>query len=80
MMKLLKFEKERCPACTMVENFLSDNNVESEKVNPFNDPDVAAKFDIGSVPVTILLDDNDQEVQRSVGFKPAELEEIISKL
>ena len=30
--------------------------------------------------VIIFMDDNGNEIQRSVGFKPSELEEIISKL
>jgi thioredoxin 1 len=80
MTKLLKFEKENCPACSMVEGFLTDNNVKAEKVNPFEQPKLAAKFMISSVPVTILLDDEGNEIQRSRGFKPDELEEIISKL
>jgi thioredoxin 1 len=78
--KLLKFEKENCPACTMVENFLDDNNVKAEKVNPFENPKLAASFKISSVPVTILLDDEGNEIQRSRGFNPSELEEIITKL
>jgi thioredoxin 1 len=80
MTKLLKFEKENCPACTMVENFLTDKNVEVEKVNPFEQPKLAAKFMISSVPVTILLDDEGNEIQRSRGFNPAELEQLISQL
>lgn len=79
-MKIIKFEKESCPACTMVENFLNENNINAEKINPFNDPDKAAKYDIGSVPVTILLDDEGNEIKRSIGFKPNELEELIKKL
>jgi thioredoxin 1 len=96
-MKLLKFEKEACPACQMVDNFLQANNIEAVKivdpkvnpldepslavkVNPFDFPNFAAKFSISSVPVTILLDDKGNEIQRSIGYKPDELNEMISKL
>lgn len=96
-MKLLKFEKEACPACQMVDNFLQANNIETVKVvnsevnpldesnlavkvNPFDFPNLAAQFGISSVPVTILLDNEGNEIQRSIGFKPNELQEIISKL
>ncbi|MED1863385.1 thioredoxin [Fictibacillus nanhaiensis] len=79
-MKLIKFEKQNCPACTMVENFLSDQGVETKKINPFDNPDLAAQYEIGSVPVTILLNEEGTEVERSIGFKPHELERIISKL
>jgi thioredoxin 1 len=80
MAKLLKFEKENCPACTMVENFLTDKNVEVEKVNPFENPKLAAKFMISSVPVTILLDEEGNEIQRSRGFNPEELDSLIKQL
>jgi thioredoxin 1 len=79
-MKLIKFEKENCSACTMVQNFLDANDVSVEKINPFENPKLAANFMISSVPVTILLDDEGTEVQRSRGFNPEELESIISKL
>lgn len=80
MVKLLKFEKDNCPACTMVENFLNENDVVAEKVNPFDNPKLAVKYKISSVPVTILLDEEENEVQRSIGFKPDQLNEIISKM
>jgi thioredoxin 1 len=79
-MKLIKFEKENCSACTMVQNFLDVNDVTVEKVNPFENPKLATNFMISSVPVTILLDDEGNEIQRSRGFNPDELESIISKL
>lgn len=79
-MKLLKFEKDNCPACTMVQNFLEANNITVEKVNPFENPKLAASFMISSVPVTILLDDEGNEVNRSRGFNPIELEKLISQL
>ncbi len=78
MAKLIKFEKENCPACTIVENFLSEKDVSPEKVNPFDQPDLAVKFKISSVPVVILLSDEGQEIKRSRGFNPGELEEIIN--
>ncbi|HEY8445220.1 MAG TPA: thioredoxin family protein [Bacilli bacterium] len=96
-MKLLKFEKENCPACQMVDKFLQANNIEAVKVinpevnpldepnlavkvNPFDFPNLAAQFGIASVPVTILLDDEGNEIQRVIGFKLDELQEMISKL
>jgi thioredoxin 1 len=79
-MKLIKFEKENCAACLMVQNFLDTNDVSVEKINPFENPKLAANFMISSVPVTILLDDEGNELQRSRGFNPDELESIISKL
>jgi len=79
-MKLVKFEKENCGACNRVQSFLDDKGIEAEKVNPFDNPEVAGEYDIGSVPTTILVDDNDEEVQRTIGFNSSELEDIVSKL
>jgi thioredoxin 1 len=79
-LKLLKFEKENCSACTLVQNVLDDQGVIAEKVNPFENPNLAVKFEISSVPVTILVDEEGKEIQRSRGFNPDELQELISKL
>lgn len=79
-MKLLKFEKDNCPACTTVENYLNSKNIKSEKVNPFENPKLAVKYGIMSVPVTILLDNDGNEVKRTIGFKQNELEDIIGLL
>ncbi len=78
--KLFKFELPGCKPCQMVQNYLDDKGVIVEKINPMDNPEIAAQYDIGSVPVTILIDDNDEEVQRVVGFNPNGLDEIINKL
>lgn len=79
-MKLIKFEKDGCVPCAMVQNFLDDKEVEFEAIKAFDNPKLAAQHDIGSVPTTILLDNEENEVQRSVGFKASELEEMINRL
>lgn len=76
-MKLIKFENEGCSACQMVENLLLSEGVEVEHINVFDNPEKAVSFDIGSIPVTILLDGEGKEVQRSIGFKPPELMQMI---
>lgn len=80
MTKLIKFEKTGCNPCTMVQNFLDSNDVEVEKVDVFDNPQLAGKFDIGTVPTVILVDNNDVEIERSIGYKPHELESLISQL
>ena len=79
-MKLLKFEKQNCPGCTLVDNYLNEHGIVADKINPFEEPSMAAKFDISSVPTIILLDDHGNEIKRSTGFKPNELEEMIQSL
>lgn len=79
-MKLIKFEKENCPACTMVENHLGQHELYVEKVNPFDNPNLAVKYGVMSVPVTVLVDENGEEVMKSKGFNPDQLDEMIAKL
>ncbi len=78
-MKIMKFEKEDCSPCAMVSELLDKNGVEYEKINPFNNPELAVKFKVRSVPTTILID-NDLEVKRIIGFKPDELNDLIEMI
>jgi thioredoxin 1 len=65
----------------MVSNYLNDKGVVYENVDVEKNPDLALKFDIGmSVPVTILVDGEGNEVKRSRGFRLNELEDIINSL
>lgn len=78
-MKIIKLEKQGCNPCQMVQNFLDAQEVAVEKVDVFDQPEIAMKYDIATVPVTILLDEEGNEVKRSNGYKPNELEEIIKE-
>lgn len=80
MSKLIKLEKPNCRPCQFVSNYLDNNNIDYEKIDVTKNPDIASKYRIMSTPVTILLDDDGSEIQRSVGFKVDELEEMISIL
>lgn len=80
MYRLLKLYQPSCCPCQMVSQFLESHNVEHEAINVLENPDVAVKYGIMSTPVTILLDDEENEVQRVIGYKPDELNEMISKL
>lgn len=79
-MKLIKLYQPNCRPCVFVENFLHDKGVDYESVNVQENPEVAGQFGIMATPVTILLNDEGNEVQRSAGFNPNELEEMVSKL
>jgi thioredoxin 1 len=80
MMRLIKLEKYNCPSCQMVSNFLNNANVKYKAINVEDNPKVASEYGVMGVPVTILLDDEGNEIQRSIGYKPNELQEMISKL
>ncbi|MBP9477054.1 MAG: thioredoxin family protein [Sebaldella sp.] len=79
MKKILKFEKNDCNPCAMVSDILDKSGVQYEKVNPFNSPELAMKYKVRSVP-TVILVDQEQEIKRTVGFKPEELQEIMNSL
>ena len=79
-MRILKLEQPGCPPCKFVSNFLNDKGVEFEVVDVTEQPEVASEYGVMGVPVTILLDEEGKEVQRSVGFNPEQLENIVAKL
>ena len=63
----------------MVSDLLDKSGVEYEKINPFNNPELAVKYKIRSVP-TVILFEKEEELKRTVGFKPEELQEIMDSL
>lgn len=79
MKKIIKFEKNDCNPCAMVSEFLDRKGVEYERINAFDNPEMAMKFKVRTVPTVILME-NDAEVKRVMGFKMEELNEMTSKL
>lgn len=80
MTKLIKIYKQNCDPCAKVDGFLKDLEVEYESFDIMENTTLAAQYGIMSVPVTILVDDNGNEISRSIGYKPNELENLISQL
>ncbi|MCI3197748.1 thioredoxin [Bacillus sp. HU-1818] len=79
-MRLIKLEQPNCNPCKMVSNYLNQANIEYETIDVTQEPEVAARFGVMGVPVTILLNDQGEEVKRSIGFKPEELEQLLKEL
>ena len=79
MKKIIKFEKNDCNPCAMVSEFLDRKGVEYERINAFDNPEMAMKFKVRTVPTVILME-NDAEVKRVMGFKMEELNEMASEL
>ncbi|MDW0355755.1 thioredoxin domain-containing protein [Bacillus velezensis] len=79
-MRLIKLEQPNCNPCKMVSNYLNEVGVEYETVDVTQKPEVAAHFEVMGVPVTILLNEQGEEVKRSIGFKPNELDELLKEL
>ncbi|WP_144509836.1 glutaredoxin family protein [Bacillus sp. FJAT-22090] len=80
MTKLIKIYKQNCNPCTMVSGFLDSNSVVYDEFDIMENTELAVKYGIMSVPVTILLDNDGNEIARSNGFNPPELERLISQL
>ena len=71
---LIDFSATWCGPCRMVGPVVDQLSNEMKDVEFFNvdvddDPELAEKFGIQSIPALILLKDG-KEVSRSVGFKP----------
>jgi len=79
MRRIIKFEKNDCNPCAMVSDLLDKKGVEYERVNPFDNPEMAVKYRVRSVPTVILFEEN-KEIKRTIGFKPEEINEIISMI
>ncbi|MER0467837.1 glutaredoxin domain-containing protein [Bacillus cabrialesii subsp. cabrialesii] len=79
-MRLIKLEQPNCNPCKMVSNYLEQANIQFETVDVTQEPEVASRFGVMGVPVTILLSDLGVEVKRSIGFKPDELDALINDL
>ncbi|ERH58648.1 MULTISPECIES: thioredoxin family protein [Bacillus] len=79
-MRLIKLEQPNCNPCKMVSNYLNDAGVKYETVDVTQNPEVAAQFGVMGVPVTFLLNEQGEEVKRSIGFKPNELDELLKEL
>lgn len=78
--KLIKLHKPNCVPCQAVENFLQSSGVEYDSFNVMEQRDLAVKFNIMSVPVVVLLDENDTEIGRVGGFNPPALQELVDQL
>ncbi len=79
MKKIIKFEKADCNPCVMVSQHLDSKLISFEAINPFDNPELAVKYRVRSVPTTILLKDND-ELMRIIGYQPEELNKMIEAL
>lgn len=79
-MRLIKLEQPNYNPCKMVSNYLEQADIQFETVDVTQEPEVASRFGVMGVPVTILLNDQGEEVNRSVGFKPNELDELLQEL
>lgn len=62
-----------CPNCTVMKNMLNEAGVEYEELDIAKDTNATEKYSISSIPVSIIQDENGEEVSRFIGIKPPEL-------
>jgi len=79
-MKLLVLSKTVCGGCTLLKDFLAREEVKHDVAYVDKDVEVAVKYGVMSAPVTILLDDNDNEVSRVFGYDEEEVKKLIALL
>lgn len=79
MKKIIKFEKADCNPCLMVSEYFKANSIPFDAVNPFNDPEIAVKYKIRSVPTTLLVE-GDEVLMKVIGYQPGELRSMIEAL
>lgn len=78
--KVLKFGAEWCGPCKTLNKKLEDfTDCEVVKYNVDDvDEELLEKFKIRNIPVTILLDENEEEIQRWIGV--FDVNEISNKI
>lgn len=80
-MKLIKLYKESCDPCAQMTNFLNEQGIKvTESINIIENVNVAVKYGVMSVPVLLLLDNEENEIERTIGYKPHEIMKLASKL
>lgn len=75
MKRIIKFEKNNCQPCDTVGKILDEMGVTYERVNAFDNPDVAAKHRVMTLPTVVVLDD-DKEVTRIKGVNREQLSQV----
>ena len=80
MKKFIYFSAPWCGPCRMfgpIMDRVSQSGIPVEKINVDSAPQVAAAYNVRSVPTTILVDSQGEEISRFVGAKSeAEVKQI----
>ena len=77
-MRLIKIYKDNCKPCDRLSLLLSHYKAKPIELHIF-DNGVAKQYKASSVPVLILEDDNGNEIDRVVGYKPLEVIKLIEQ-
>lgn len=87
-MELLVVSQTTCKPCVLVKNYLNEQEVEYKVFNITNEESVeiqgveytASELSIMSTPITILFDEDGEEISRVAGANESSLDVLISQL
>lgn len=67
-MKVIKFEAAWCNPCKVATNVLNDKGIDFEAIDIEAEKELTEQFGILSIPTVVVLDSDNQEVDRYVGL------------
>lgn len=73
--KLLLLGASTCPKCQMVKDFLDKNNIEYKYELAYEN-DNMKKYKFLSIPTLIILDENNEEIDRAVNKETSLIKKI----
>lgn len=76
--KILKFSAEWCGPCKALKQNLKDVDFPIEEHDISEEPDLAAEYEIRSIPTLIYVDENGKTLCRSVGLTTKDV--ILAKI
>lgn len=78
-MKILNFYTDSCVSCKPLKDILKKVKVEVEDINALEDLGNVDEYNICVAPTLIFLNDNNEEVARTIGLQTLEdIEDIIN--
>ena len=76
-MKVIVFSSPGCNPCDQVKKFLRDHEVEFELYSYDRAPEYFKKYDVNTVPTTVLFNAKNEPVAQIFGFKPGPLKALV---
>lgn len=70
---LLSRSNPMCPQCVTLKNMLADDGLEYEEVDIAEHPEAVEQYKISSVPVSLVVNSEGEEVMRFNGVRPPSL-------
>lgn len=80
-MKLLKFTADWCASCKALSSKLEDFKLcEIKEVDVEEEIDITNEFKVRSLPTIVLIDDEENEIDRLIGnVSVSEIEKLVNK-